>query len=573
MEGPPLKKYMRKIAEQVSNIHPSVSEKDLIQWLEIPPQPDMGDVTLPCFRVSKLLRRSPQLIADELRDQLELDFISHSESVSGYLNMYLDKAKFGYDVITEILSSGNQYGSQSIGAGKTIVIDYSSPNIAKPFHIAHLRSTVIGNALYRIFSFQGYRCVGINHLGDWGTQFGKLITAYRLWGDAEAIEQSGIDELLRLYVAFHDKVERQPELEDEARRWFVRMERGDSEALQLWKWFVDISLREFHRIYDLLGVHFDLFAGESFYNDQMEAVIEALKAKELLEEDEGAWLVRLDEFQMSPALILKQDGSSLYHTRDITAAIYRKKTYDFEKAIYVTDYAQNLHFQQWFKVIELMGFGWASQLVHVAFGRVRLEGKSLSTRKGNVLKLEDVLNEAIAKVKTIIEARNPGLKEKDEVARMVGVGAVVFHDLSMNRIKDIDFTWEEALKFEGETGPYVQYAHARATTVLKKAERSFGKLETEVVPKHLLEGTAFGLVKELSMFGDIVEKAMEKLEPSIVSGYLIDLAQQFNRFYHECPILVDDVQLRETRLALVKCVQITLKNGLWLIGIEAPEEI
>ncbi|MFC0216696.1 arginine--tRNA ligase [Paenibacillus chartarius] len=570
-----MKAYKIRIAEQVSEIYPSIPKEDIVLSLETPPQPDMGDMTLPCFPLSKLLRRSPLYIAEELKEQLQLDFIERKEAVAGYMNMYFDKMSIGNDVVTDILTRREHYGSQTVGHGKTIVIDYSSPNIAKPFHIAHLRSTVIGHSLYRIFSFQGYQCIGINHLGDWGTQFGKLITSYRLWGNADAVEKGGIDELLRLYVVFHEEAEKQPDLENEARRWFAKMEQGDPEALQLWEWFVDISLTEFRRTYHLLGVSFDSYAGESFYNDQMGAVIEELKAKGLLVEDDGAWLVRLDEYELPPALLVKQDGSSLYHMRDITAALYRKKTYDFDKAIYVTDYAQNLHFQQWFKVIERMGYEWANELVHVAFGRVRLEGRGLSTRKGNVLKLEDVLQQAIAKVKSIIEERNPSLRNKEEVARAVGVGAVIFHDLSMSRIKDIDFSWEEALQFEGETGPYVQFTHARASQVLKKAYRSrdIPASDVAVVPIHLADETSYQLIKDLSMFGDVVERAMEKLEPSIVTRYLIDLAQQFNRFYHEHHILVEDAEVLETRLALVKCVQITLKDGLWLIGIEAPKEM
>ncbi len=570
-----MKAYMALVAKQVSSMYPQISADDLEQMLEIPSQPDMGDLTLPCFRLSKILRRPPQEIAEKLAEQLQLEFIERKVASAGYFNMFLNIEQVGLDVVARIVSQRDRYGSSTIGEGKTIVIDFSSPNIAKPFHIAHLRSTVIGHALYRIFSFQGYSCVGINHLGDWGTQFGKLITAYRLWGSRETVEKDGIEELLRLYVAFHEEAEHQTSLEDEARSWFVKMEQGDPEALALWRWFVDISLREFTRIYRLLGVDFDSYTGESFYNDKMGAVIEELKRKELLEEDDGAWLVRLDDAQLPPVLIVKQDGSSLYHTRDITAAMYRKTVYHFDQAIYVTDYAQNLHFQQWFKVIERMGYDWADRLKHVAFGRVRLEGKSLSTRKGNVLKLEDVLEQAIAKVKEIIDTRNPGLRNKDAVAKMVGVGAVIFHDLRMSRIKDIDFSMEEALQFEGETGPYVQYTHVRATTVLKKAERTFGFMASAVSvdPVHLKDVATARLVMELSMFGEVVERAREKLEPSLISRYLIDLAQQFNRFYHDCPVLVDDQRIRETRLALVSCVQTTLKNGLWLIGIEAPEEM
>lgn len=570
-----MKNYKMLIAKEVSSILDGFTEKDIAALIEYPPNSEMGDLSLPCFILSKKLRKAPQAIADELKQHIKMDEIQRVESVSGYLNFYLNNERFAETIVTTILSQGDQYGSQDAGKGKTLVIDFSSPNIAKPFHVAHLRSTVIGNALYRIYSFQGYTCIGINHLGDWGTQFGKLIVAYELWGNSNDVENGGIDELLRLYVKFHDESEHNPLLEDQARAWFVRLEQGDQEALRLWHWFVDISLKEFKRIYQLLGVHFDSYTGESFYNDKMGAVVEKLKEKDLLEEDQGAWLVRLDAFEMAPALILKKDGSSLYHTRDITAAIYRKETYRFDKAIYVTDYAQNHHFQQWFKIIELMGHEWSNDLVHVAFGRVSLEGMSLSTRKGNIVKLEDVLQQSIAKTKTIMEARNPDMENMDEVARQVGVGAVIFNDLSTNRIKDIVFSWEEALNFEGETGPYVQYSHARASSVLAKAVNQFGTLivEMEVSSEHLINDPTIKLLKELSMFSERIELAMQKLEPSIISRYLIDLAQAFNRFYHECPILVDNESVREARLALVKCVKITLRNGLKLIGLESPEKI
>lgn len=569
--------YKKLLASRIAQTLTGVSEEDIQILLEYPPNPEMGDISLPCFKLSKTLRKSPQAIADELKEKLSDEAVERVESVSGYLNIYLNKTAFTRGVVGSVLEENDRYGSRNIGEGRTVVIDYSSPNIAKPFHVGHLRSTVIGNALYRIFSFLGYDCVGVNHLGDWGTQFGKLIVAYKRWGSEEDVEKGAIDELLRLYVKFHDEAEKEPSLEDEARAWFVRIEQGDEEALKLWKWIVDISLKEFQKIYDLLGVRFDSFAGESFYNDKMAPVIQQLRDKNLLEEDDGAWLVRLDDYNMAPALMLKKDGSSLYHTRDVTAAIYRKNTYDFDKAIYVTDYAQNLHFQQWFKVVELMGYEWAKDLVHVAFGRVSLEGMSLSTRKGNVVKLEDLLKQAIDKTREIIEAKNPAMENKDEVARQVGVGAVIFNDLSSNRIKDIVFSWEEALNFDGETGPYVQYTHARACSVLRKANGSdaidLPGDGSAPDPALLLTPETVGVLKEVSLFPERIEQAMQKLEPSIVSRYLVDLAQAFNRFYHECPILVDDPSLRHARLAVVKTVQITLRNGLKLIGLETPEKI
>ncbi|WP_040951542.1 arginine--tRNA ligase [Gorillibacterium massiliense] len=572
-------RYKKLAAAAIANTLEGVSEEDVFGLLEYPPNPEMGDLSMPCFKLSKALRKAPQAIAEGLKEQFSEDAFERAEAVSGYLNLFLDKSKFAVDLIGDILSAGDTYGSADIGKGQSVVIDYSSPNIAKPFHIGHLRSTVIGNALRKIHAFLGFNVVGVNHLGDWGTQFGKLIVAYQKWGNAEKVEAEGITELLRLYVYFHEQAEKEPALEDEARAWFTSLERGDAEAFKLWQWFVDISLKEFEKIYSLLNVSFDAFTGESFYMDKMGPVIERMKELNLLEEDEGTMLVRLDEFNMPPALMLKKDGSSLYHTRDMAAALYRKDTYHFVKSLYVTSYAQNLHFQQLFKVIEKMGYDWADQLIHVPFGQVSLEGASLSTRKGNVVMLEDLLNQAIAKTREIIETKNANLENKDEVARQVGVGAIIFNDLYSNRIKDVVFSWEEALNFDGETGPYAQYTHARACSVLRKAgngesiDLPAGVTAATLNPALLQNPEAQGVLSELARFGERVEQAMEKLEPSIISRYVIDVCQAFNRFYHGCPILVDDIELRNARLALVKCVQITLRNGLALIGLETPEKI
>jgi arginyl-tRNA synthetase len=567
--------YKLNIAEKISLLLNGIDNQKIVNLMEVPSNVEMGDLSLPCFQLSKSLRKSPQTIADELKNQLQDDIIQKVESVSGYLNIHYNQVRFAKAVIQDVLHQGNRYGAQDLGKGKTVVIDYSPPNIAKPFHVAHLRSTVIGHALVQILSFMGYKCVGVNHLGDWGTQFGKLIVSYQLWGNVDQIQKNGIDELLRLYVKFHDEAEKDPTLEDQARAWFVKIEQGDEAALKLWKWIVEISMAEFEKIYRLLGVQFDSYAGESFYNDKMNPVIQELKEKKLLVEDEGAWIVKLEEYDMPPALMLKRDGSSLYHTRDLTAAMYRKETYDFDKAIYVTDYAQNLHFKQWFKIAELMGYEWAKNLVHVAFGRVSIEGMSLSTRKGNVVKLEDVLQQAIDKIIQIIEARNPELENKAEVAKQIGVGAIIFNDLKGNRITDIHFSWDEALNFEGETGPYVQYTHARTCSVIRRAEYEKGIWITpDDIDTTLLQNKeALAVIRELYLFGDRVEQAMHKLEPSIITRYLVDLAQEFNRFYHECHILVDDIDLYKARIALVKCVQITLRNGLQLIGLKAPEKI
>ncbi|MBU5673928.1 arginine--tRNA ligase [Paenibacillus brevis] len=576
-----MKKLQRAVADKLHEWLEGIAAEEILKLMEIPSDASKGDLSLPCFKLSKMLRKAPQEIAAQLADAINGSMdpqsgIAHAESLSGYLNIYLDSKVITPGVLRDILDSGEGYGSHQEGNGKTIVVDFSSPNVAKPFHVGHLRSTVIGGALVRIFKFMGYECIGINHLGDWGTQFGKLVVAYRQWGDPGRLEQGAIDELLRLYVRFHEEAERRPELEDEARAVFARMEQGDSEMLEQWKWFVELSLSEFNRIYELMGTSFDSITGESFYNDKMGRVITELQDRGLLEEDQGAMLVRLDDYNMSPALMLKQDGSSLYHTRDIAAALYRKDTYQFHKAVYVTDYSQSLHFRQWFKVVELMGYPWADQLVHVPFGRVSLEGTGFSTRKGNIVKLEDLLRQTIAKVHEIIEEKNPSLECKDEVARQVGVGAVIFNDLSANRIKDIVFNWEQALSFEGETGPYVQYTYARICSLLRKGRKVsevFSGSSNLIEELHLPEPEEYALVKQLSLFPQSVESAAAKMEPSIISRYLVDTAQAFNRFYHHCPVMDAERKLRDSRLLLTEGVRITLYNGLKLIGLQAPERM
>ncbi|MCZ8517975.1 MULTISPECIES: arginine--tRNA ligase [Paenibacillus] len=568
--------YKHWLAEQLAGKFEGLDRETLADLIEYPPNPQMGDLSLPCFKLAKALRKAPQAIAEELKAGWTPDAsVERVDAVAGYFNVYLNPSQFASQVIRAVQEQGARYGSQNIGQGRNIVIDFSSPNIAKTFHIGHLRSTVIGNALYKIFEFLGYNSVGINHLGDWGTQFGKLIVAYKLWGDKDAVEADGIAELQRIYVKFHDEADAKPELDDEARAWFVKLEQGDAEATELWRWFVDISLKEFHKMYEILGVSFDSYAGESYYNDKMAAVLDELKAKSLLEEDQGALLVRLDDYNMPPALMVKKDGGTLYHTRDVTAALYRKRTYDFEKAVYVTDAGQSLHFHQWFKVLELMGYEWAAnQLQHVPFGKVSLENAKLSTRKGNVINLEDLLGKAIEKTRSIIEEKNPGMVNKDETARQIGVGAIIFNDLSNNRIKDIVFSWDDALNFEGESGPYVQYAHARACRVIGKADPAEVAAAASLNPEHLTNPEAQAVLRELYLFKERVEQAMHKLEPSIVSRYLIDLAQSFNHFYHQCKIVTaDEAEVRIARLALTDCFRTTIRNGLSLIGLEAPNEV
>ena len=544
--------------------------EELESAIEIPPSPEMGDFAFPCFRLAKTLKKAPPAIAQELELALKNhgmpSFIADVKIAGAYLNFYVCKKAYAKEVIQEALEKGENYGKTNAGNGKTVVIDFSSPNIAKPFHVGHLRSTVIGHSLYRLYSACGYNCVGINHLGDWGTQFGKLMVAYRLWGSGE----EDITSLNKLYVKFHEEAKENPALDDEARHWLIKMQDGDEEALSLWRRFHDISMKEFDAIYKRLGVTFDSTKGESFYTDYMPAVVEELKQKSLLEESEGAMVVNLEDAKMSPCLILRRDGGSLYPTRDIAAALYRKKTYNFDLCLYITAFDQNLHFAQWFKVVEKMGYPWATNLVHVPFGLVTLETGKLSTRAGNVVLMEDLLNESVKKTADIIQEKNPNLENKDEVAAQVGIGAVIFHDLYNNRIKDVVFSWERMLSFEGETGPYVQYAHARACSVLLKATDNS---TTMVDFDALTDDASFETIKTLSGFSDKIMAAASKNEPYIVARFLVALAQSFNRFYHENPILTSEGPTREARLALVRCVKQVLAAGLTLLGMESPEKM
>jgi len=545
---------------------------EVLGMIEVPANKEMGDYAFPCFKLAKKFRKAPNLIAADICGKLEgSDSFTKIECVAAYINFFTDKSSYAKTVIESVNNAGAKYGESSEGEGKTIVIDYSSPNIAKPFHVGHLRSTVIGSALYNIFEKLGYKCVGINHLGDWGTQFGKLIEAYKLWGSKEAVEEKGISELTRIYVKFHEEAEKDDSLNDRARAWFVKMQDGDEEAISLWKWFYDISIKEFERVYEKLGVKFDYYTGESFYNDKMDAVVEELKAKNLLIESNGAMIVDLEDAKMPPCLILRTDGGTLYATRDITAALYRKKTYDFDKCIYVTAIDQNLHFAQWFKVIEKMGYDWAKDLVHVPFGLVSLEDGKLSTRKGKVVLMEDLLNEAVKKTTGIIDEKNPDLPNKEEVAKQVGIGAVIFDDLYNGRIKDIVFSWDRMLNFDGETGPYVQYTHARACSVLKKA--GYDKKAENIDYSVLTDDAAADVCKTIALFNDKIKEAANRYEPSVIARYLVDVAQSFNKFYHDNIILADDENVKNARLALVDAVRTVIKSGLAILGIDAPEQM
>ena len=545
--------------------------EEIISLIEVPPNKEMGDYAFPCFKLAKVFRKAPNMIAADLAEAIEAkDEISKVMPIGGYVNFFVNKSQLAESVIKDVLTKKENYGHSDLGQNKSVVIDFSSPNIAKPFHIGHIRTTVIGNALYKIYNSQGYNVIRVNHLGDYGTQFGKLIVAFKLWGSKEAVEANPIPELLKLYIKFHDEAEKKPEMEDEARAWFTKLENGDEEAKSLWQWFRDESLKEFARVYDLLDIEFDSYAGESFYSDKMDVVIEQIKEKGLLKQSQGTNIVDLEEYNMPPALITKNDGSTLYMTRDLAAAIYRKNTYDFEKCIYVVGSQQALHFQQLFKVLELMGFEWSKDLVHTPFGMVALEEGTMSTRKGRVVFLEDVLRQAIEKTKETVLAKNPDAKNVDEISKQVGVGAVVFQELSNSRIKDYTFSWERTLSFEGETGPYVQYTHARCCAVLRKANE---EVTSNINYELLSDGDATEVLKVIASFNKSIVSAMRKNEPHIVTRFVLDLAQAFNKFYHDNPIIVEDVEIRKARLALVAATRQILENGLAILGMHAPERM
>ena len=559
--------YKKYIAEKLKI--DGVTEEEVYDALALPPTSDMGDYALPCFRFAKIFRKSPALIAEQLKGQISPDgVISEVSAVNGYLNFKVNKTRLSQEVIGRILSEKDAYGASDEGKGRTICIDYSSINIAKPFHIGHLSTTVLGAALYRILNFLGYKSVGINHLGDYGTQFGKLISAYKRWGDRETVEKGGIRALNELYVRFHREAEEHPEYDDEARAYFKKIEEKDEECLTLFRWFKELTLKDVQKIYDLLDVHFDSYAGESFYSDKMGPVVEELKEKGLLVESQGAQVVDLEAYGMPPCIILKSDGTSLYATRDMAAAIYRKKTYDFYKCLYVVAYQQNLHFKQFFKVLELMGKEWAKDLVHVAYGMVSLEEGTMSTRKGNVVFLEDVINRCIEKALAIITEKNPDLENKEVVAQKVGVGAVIFGALYNSKIKDIVFSYDKVLNFDGETSVYVQYTCARANSVLEKGgiPESWEAIEPNAVE--------FELVKAISALPETVKDAADKYEPSYIARFAVDVAQKFNKFYFDCKILgAEDERTKNFRLALTAATLQALKNAFSLLGIGIPDKM
>lgn len=538
--------------------------------LEIPPRADMGDYAFPCFQLAKSLHKAPPLIAADIAEKINKTFIIDKLEVKGaYLNFFLKKEMLVKTMVEN--ASIPNFGTSTLGNGKTICIDYSSPNVAKNFHVGHLRTTIIGNSLYKIYSKLGYRVERINHLGDWGTQFGKLIVAYKAWGNKESVEKDGVAELMRLYVKFHEEAEKDDSLNDQARDWFTQMEKGNEEALSIWQWFVDISLKEYKGTYALLGMEFDHYLGESFYRDKTADVVKRLQDANLLRESQGAQIVDLEEYNMAPCLIMKKDGSSIYATRDLAAIFYRKATWNFDKCLYVTGQEQKLHFAQVFKVVELLGNEWAKDsLVHIPYGLVSLEGAKLSTRSGNIIYAEDILLEAIDKVKQIILTKNPDLEDKDETAKMVGVGAIIFHDLYNQRIKDVSFKWDKVLNFDGETGPYVQYTYCRCASILRTV--SYNE-NAAIDYNQLMDEEAISLLKEINRFPQVVLDAAEKYEPSVVARFAMDVAQTFSRFYNACRVNVEDESTRNARVKLVSLTKTTLRDALDLLGIRCPEQM
>ena len=560
--------YKQYIAQKI-NVE-GVAQEEIASLLAVPPDSAMGDFALPCFRFAKALRKSPVIIAQELAKTIAPDeVVAEVSAVNGYLNFKVNKAGLAADVLARIAREGAKYGASDEGSGKTVCIDYSSVNIAKPFHIGHLSTTVLGGALYRIFNFLGYRAVGINHLGDYGTQFGKLISAYKRWGNREEVERGGIHAVNALYVRFNEEADEA--MEAEAREYFRLIESGDKEANDLFEWFKSLTLAYVEKIYDRLHIRFDSYAGERFYTDKMAPVVAELKEKGLLKESNGAQIVDLEAYGMPPCLILRSDGASLYATRDLAAAIYRKKTYDFYKCLYVVAYQQNLHFKQVFKVLELMGYDWAKDLVHVAYGMVSLEDGAMSTRKGKVVWLEDVISRCVEKARVILEEKNPALENKDAVAETVGVGAVVFGALYNSKIKDITFSYDKALNFDGETSVYVQYTCARAASVLSKAAAD--GIAFDEAASGTPNAQEAELLKTLGDFPATVREAAEKYEPSFVARWCVDTAKLFNKFYFDCKILQAEEDVRAFRLAQTKATLTALTNGLGLLGIGVPEKM
>ena len=566
--------FKNEISKAISKIT-NIDVDELASYIEIPPNSDLGDYAFPCFRLAKTLRKAPPAIAEEIKEKIEIDdsIIDKIEIVGGYLNIYINKQTLANNVLTEIAEKKEQYGSSNTGKGRNVVIDYSAPNIAKPFHIGHLRSTVIGGALYKIYNFLGYNSVGINYLGDWGLQFGKVMAGYDMWKDEYDFTQNEIQSILKIYIRFNQEEKEKPELTEKAREYFKRLEEGNQKELETWQWIRRISLENYQKTYNLLNSKFDSYNGESYYNDKMDAVVEELEQKGLLKESEGARVVDLSEYDMPPCIIITSAGTTIYATRDLASLKDRINTYDFDKAIYVVGNEQRLHFKQVFKVLELMGYPeYAAKCEHVPFGLVvDKDGEKIGSRKGNSVFLEDILKEAIEKVKKIIDEKNPEIEDKDEVARKVGVGAIIFNDLSNSRIKDEIFDWDMLLNFQGETGPYIQYIYVRTRSLLEKA--GYVPEIANIDFSKLQEKEAIETIKLLYRFNEIIETAAQKNEPSIIARYLIDVAQSFSSFYNEHKIITDDKAVQDARLELTYCVGTVLKTGVTLLGMEMPNKM
>ena len=556
------------VAQRLAAVIPSLEADQIFALLEKPKSSEMGDIAFPAFSLAKVERKAPQAIASEIAEKIDTAGFEKVVATGPYINFFLDKAAISNDILRAVISEKADYGQQDIGHGQNVTLDMSSPNIAKPFSVGHLRSTVIADALGHIYSKLGYKAIRINHLGDWGKQFGMLIVAYKLWGDKEAIEANPIDELLKLYVRINAEADENPELDEQARQWFKKLEDGDQEALDLWQWFRDESLVEFNRIYDKLDVSFDYFHGEAFYNDKMDEGIQILEDKNLLQESKGAQIVNLEKYDLPPALIKKSDGATLYITRDMATAMYRHRTFNFAKNIYVVGQEQSHHFKQLKAVLKEMGFDWSDDMIHVSFGLVTKNKKKLSTRKGNIIRLEPTLDEAEARALTQIEAKNPDLENKEAVAHAVGVGAVKFYDLKTDRDNGYDFDLEAMVSFEGETGPYVQYAYARIQSILRKA----AFVPASDANYTLNDAESWDIIKLLQDFPSIIQRAAEKYDPSVVAKYAINLAQSFNKYYAHTRIL-DENPERDSRLALAYATGIVLKEALRLLGVDAPEKM
>ena len=536
--------------------------------LEIPPDSAMGDFAFPCFKLAGVLRKSPAQIAKELEGKLKLSKgIEKVVAVGPYLNFFVNKGKRVAEVLERISKEKEKFGSGVRGKGKTITIDFSQPNIMKPFNIAHLRSTMIGNALSRILNYDSYKVIRINHLGDWGTQFGKMMYAYEAWGNKTELLKDPMHYMTNLYVRFHKEAEMDPSLEDRGREWFAKLEQGDKTARAYWELFSKLSLKYYNKTYTRLGITFDSWAGEAFYEPMLKDTIAFLQKKRIVKKSEGALIVDLEQYGITPCIIQKSDGSTIYATRDLAAAMYRAKTYNFYKNLYVVDVRQSLHFQQVFKTLDLAGFPWAKDCIHLPFGTMKFEEGVMSTRKGIIIFLEDVLDKVVDMVKEIIKEKNPKLKNKDKIAEQIGLGAVVFWDLSNDRVNDIIFDWKRVLDFEGDTAPYVQYTHARACAILRKAKA--GKADYSL----LKEAEEIALVKALGRLPDVVQKSAEEYKPHHIAKYLLDVCHLFNEFYHKHQVLVEDEELKMARLSLVLATKQVLANGLYLLGIKAPEEM